>query len=405
MKDSTERNIESLKVISSKIFQSIGSLALFFIATVLISSSYFITSSLFNSHLNSTQIAFTEKTFASILILSSILGLNFNSMILKINENEGQKAVLSFVRIQQCVLLILATLGVGICSDTNVVLFPAISLVFHNSILSYFSAIQKPILNLLYGLFIFMSKYVAYLASMKLNFVPLTNARIYSEYVGYFIIMIIILRKISKKDILVFNHVIKLYTKKVLPFSIYLFAFSFITNYPVAFLSEINQDIGLHFRIAFLIVIGYNAINQFFIVRIRSREDVKLLHANLILIILGAIVVYILSPYLLGFISSNTISYNLDIMLQLLFAYILVSILLMGVRNMYWNDEFRLLSFASIGSLLLVASTGYLFSSLEVYIICLMVLVLINLIYMSRYFGNSLWFLSLILIPGLWLVV
>ena len=44
-------------------------------------------------------------------------------MILKINENEGQKAVLSFVRIQQCVLLILATLWVGICSDTNVVLF------------------------------------------------------------------------------------------------------------------------------------------------------------------------------------------------------------------------------------------------------------------------------------------
>ena len=31
---------------------------------------------------------------------------------------------------------------------------------------------------------------------------------------GYFIIMIIILRKISKKDILVFIHVIKLYTKK-----------------------------------------------------------------------------------------------------------------------------------------------------------------------------------------------
>ena len=115
--------------------------------------------------------------------------------------------------------------------------------------------------------------------------------------------------------------------------------------------------------------------------------------------------IYGLIPYLLGFISSNTISYNLDIMLQLLFAYILVSLLLMGVRNMYWNDEFRLLSFASIGSLLLVASTGYLFSSLEVYIICLMVLVLINLIYMARYFGNSLWFLSLILIPGLWLVV
>jgi len=393
-----------LKAISSKIFQNIGSLALFFIATVLISSSYFVASSLFNAHLNPTQIAFTEKTFASIVILSSILGLNYNSMILIINENEGQSAVLSFIRTQQVLLLILGALCTAINSNMFLVLFPAISLVFHNSILSYFSALQKPIFNLFYGMFVFSFKYIAYLFSVKLTFVSLTDARIYSEYLGYFILMLLIIGGISKNDIIVFIQLIKSYSKKVIPFSIYLIAFSYITNYPVAFLTKLHEDIGLHFRIALLLIIGYNAINQYFMIRIRGRSDVKLMYANIILIILGASILYVFAPYLLSIISSNSISFNREIMVKLLFAYLLVSILLLGVRTMYWNDDFRLLSYSAIGSLLLVAITGYLFSSLEVYIVCLMGLVLMNVIYLTKNFGSSLWLLTLILIPGLWLV-